>query len=127
MALLAKIGDNDQANLGIACCAYPADTIAFAGAPSQSPNVHIGGVLPLLSGQDALLTVTQGTWTCPTPPPPTGCPPQPRRLNSLKNLNVYANGKLITVVGDSCETDGFTKRLITGPGQTTGNVFIGGN
>jgi hypothetical protein len=126
MALLANIGDNDQVNIGIVCCQYPPDTIQFSGSPSVSLNVFIGGVNPLLSGQDALLTPTQGTWTCPTPPPPTGCPPQLRRLNSLVNLTVHANGKLITCVGDSTEQDGFTKRLITGPGITVGNVFIGG-
>jgi len=127
MALLAKVGDNDQVNLGAGvCCSYPPDTIQFASAPPYALNVFIGGINPLLSGPDSLLTPLKGAWVCPTPPPPTGCLDQLRRLNSLINPNVYANGKKITLVGDSTEQDGYTKRLIIGPGITVGNVFIGG-
>lgn len=125
MAILAKVGDNDVVNNGIVCCQYPPDVIALSSATGLSPNVFIGGVNPLLSGPDSLLTPVQGVWTCPPPVPTLGCPPQLRRLNSLVNLNVYANGKLITCVGDSTEQDGFTKRVITGPGIVGSNVFIG--
>lgn len=121
MAIPAAKGDQDSFNFSDGLCwQYPPDALT---QPQESVTVKAGGQ-PLVLHSPLLPPLTSGTWSGICGPFPQPAPPQPRVIISGVNKNVFAEGRLVAVIGDKTNPPGFMERLIIGPGLLNSRVTI---
>lgn len=122
MAYPATKGDQDIFNLGPGlCCQYPPDTLTN---PLEATTVKAGGQPLVLQTSPLTPPLQTGSWTGTCGPLPQPCPPQARVIKTKVNRKVMAEGRLVAVVGDVTNPDGFTERPIFGPGNFGSRVEI---